>query len=219
MDTTIEAVRERAAKELVWLSEDTGYGFGICGVAGMMAWAMDEPGPDRPDHPSIVFVQGPIEKYGDEELELILAFGKRRTAQYDRMFSIRRGCNAIILNKETVNWGKGPRTHWLRKRMSWEYGAMYALSLPAAFVPFDKEYLEAGQWIRLDGDPRDYEIVCKLPWKQADDPTHRAQSPDGETVDFSRYNSPIELIASSREELSRFARIHDAALAKIAAAA
>jgi hypothetical protein len=160
-----------AARNLVWLEPESGHGSGLCAVTGMMAWALDEPGPDRPDYNSIVFVKGPTTKYSEEELRLLAAFGARRTAKYDRMFTIRRGCNAIIIDKVISEWDGSIR--WLRKRMSWERGAMHSPSLPAAFVPFDKDDLAIGQWLMLKDDPRMLEIVETLPWEQAKDPTHR----------------------------------------------
>jgi hypothetical protein len=58
-------------------------------------------------------------------LELIVKFADERNRIYDRMFSYRRGCNAICIDKFS-------KTSWLRKRLSWTMGPMFSASLEEA---------------------------------------------------------------------------------------
>lgn len=123
--------REELVGRLEWNSG--GYGFGICSVASSMLWAMDRPGPDRPDLKAIVAVSGPAEKYTDEELEKIAAFAERVTARYDRLCSIRRGANLILLDKRDDMGGR-----WMRKRLTWTMGPMYSDTLDEALAAMER---------------------------------------------------------------------------------
>jgi hypothetical protein len=124
--------RQELVNELMWNSG--GYGFGICEVGNAMLWAMDEPSPTKPDLKSVVAVSGPPEKYTYQELVKLVAFAKRRTAEYDRLFTVRRGCNLIIIDKKT-EFG----TRWLRKRLTWNQGPMYSSTLEEAMITFERK--------------------------------------------------------------------------------
>jgi hypothetical protein len=115
--------RQELIAKLEW--NDGGTGFGICAVANSMLWAMDRPTEEKKDLVSVVFVTGPESKYTTEELELIVKFAEERNRIYDRMFSYRRGCNAICIDKFS-------KTSWLRKRLSWTMGPMFSASLEEA---------------------------------------------------------------------------------------
>ena len=117
--------RQEMIDSLMWNSG--GHSFGICSFANSMRWAMDAPGPGKPDLKSIVAVSGPPEKYTDEELEKLVKFSQEATAHYDEMFTCRRGANLILFDK----FDNGC---WLRKRLSWEYGPMFSDALDAAIA-------------------------------------------------------------------------------------
>jgi hypothetical protein len=120
-----EMTRDQLIEEIMW--NDGGYGFGIPSFGSRMLWALDTPGPDKPDLPSIVMVCSPTDKYTDDELRLLLAFSREKTAEYDRMFRIRRGANLVIFDKPTYMNGK-----WMRKRLTWEFGPMHSDTLEEA---------------------------------------------------------------------------------------
>lgn len=109
--------REEMIAKLEW--NEGGYGFGICSVAGSAIWGMDRPGPGKRDLKSIVAIGVPASKYSDEELVRIVDFADKITVDYDKLFSIRRGANMVLLNKEDDG-------RWLRKRLSWISGAMFS---------------------------------------------------------------------------------------------
>src|SRR5208337_144505 len=121
------AAKERKAliNQLEWNSG--GYGFGICSVANSMMWALDQPTKDKPDLKSVVAVCGEPKKYTTEELRRIAEFSKAATERYDKMFSYRRGCNLILLDKRDEG-------SWMRKRLTWESGPMYSTSLEEALA-------------------------------------------------------------------------------------
>lgn len=121
--------REELIARIVWNSG--GCGFGLCGMANTMSWAMDRPGKGKPDLSSIVAVSGPQEKYTDEELREIAAFSERATADYDKMFSYRRGANLICIDKTTDG-------RWMRKRLTWEIGPMFSDTLKEAIAIFER---------------------------------------------------------------------------------
>ena len=123
--------RQEMIEELEWNSG--GYGFGICEIANSMLWAMDRPGPDKPDLKSIVAVSGPPDRYTDDELEKLVALSRRVTARYDEMFRYRRGANLILIDKPKESNGK-----WLRKRLSWNRGPMYSNTLDEAIEIMEK---------------------------------------------------------------------------------
>jgi hypothetical protein len=124
--------REELAAQVIWNSG--GSGLGICRVANALIRAMDRPGPNNPDYPSIVAVSDPQEKYTDEELTLIVEFAQRATAKHDEMFRFRRGANLILFDKEEWNG----RTLWMRKRLTWEYGPMFSPTLVEAIASMDR---------------------------------------------------------------------------------
>jgi hypothetical protein len=115
--------RQKLIGQVEWNSG--GYGHGLCVMAHAMLWATDMPGPNKPDLRSIVAVSGPTGKYSTEELCQIAAFAKDVTARYDEMFTVRRGCNLILLDKRDDG-------RWLRKRLSWTQGPMYSDTLDDA---------------------------------------------------------------------------------------
>ncbi len=129
-DTDIATMdRKDLIAELMWNSGGTG--FGICTVGNQLMWALDQPGPNKPDLPSIVAVSGKADEYTDDELRELVAFSRKQTARYDEMFGIRRGANLICVGKE-------PSGSWLRKRLSWECGPMYSKTLAEAVAIFDR---------------------------------------------------------------------------------
>jgi hypothetical protein len=85
---------------------------------------------------SIVIVKGPPNGYSDEELESLVAFSERQTADYDTMWNprdqvrARDGCNAILIGKVFEKW--------MRKRLSWYIGPMFSETLAEAMEVFDK---------------------------------------------------------------------------------
>lgn len=123
--------REELIRKIMWNSG--GYGFGICSMASSMLWAMDQPGPGKPDLPSVVAVSGPPEKYTDAELERLVRFSEERTVDYDRMFNVRRGANLILIDKISAEGNC-----WMRKRLSWEFGPMHSPTLEEAVTVFER---------------------------------------------------------------------------------
>ena len=119
--------RAEMVKKLLWNSG--GDGFGICSFASSMLWAMDRPGPGKPDFPSIVAVGGSPADYTDEEIKKLFDFAEFATARYDKIFGIRRGANLILVRKPTEPGGS-----WLRKRMSWVSGPMHSPTLDDAIA-------------------------------------------------------------------------------------
>jgi len=132
--------REALVAKVEWLAEDSGYGHGIPSFTNSMIWGFDKPGQDKPDYKSTVFVKGPPDIYTDEELELVIEFALRHTANYDRNYRYRRGCNAILFGKEV--WKGDNSVRWLRKRLSWEYGSFHGPNLPEAMGTFDHDLNE-----------------------------------------------------------------------------
>ncbi len=124
--------RQELIAKLEW--NQGGTGFGICSFAMAAIWAEDRPGPDKPDLKSIVAVNGPPDKYTDEELAKIVAFAERKTAAYDQMYRWRRGANLILINKHDTGIG----TLWLRKRLSWDHGPMYSATLDEALEVMER---------------------------------------------------------------------------------
>lgn len=80
-----------------------------------------------PDIKSVVIVNGPPEKYTDEELGKIVNFSREKTARYDRIFPCRREANLYILNK--TEQGK-----WLRIQQSWRIGPFFSETLDEAIA-------------------------------------------------------------------------------------
>jgi hypothetical protein len=66
-------------------------------------------------------------------------FSKRKTAEYDRLFSVRMGANAIVMDKVQHDFSE--KTYWLRKRMSWEMAPMYSETLDEAIAVFMQQRL------------------------------------------------------------------------------
>lgn len=130
--------RDELVATLMW--NQGGTGFGLCEVAGAMFWATTpEPASREQDLKSIVAISGPPEKYTDEELRLLVAFARRRTAEYDEMFRYRVGANLICIGKE-VRWDdkQGALIEtWNRKRLSWNQGLMWSATLEHALALFE----------------------------------------------------------------------------------
>jgi hypothetical protein len=122
--------RQEMIDRLEW--NGGGYGFGVCAFAGMMSWALDEPGPNKPDLKSIVAVSGPPAKYTDEELTKLVTFAESKTARYDAMFRVRRGANLVLFDKREFD-GK-----WMRKRLTWDMGPMYSDTLDDAIAVMER---------------------------------------------------------------------------------
>jgi hypothetical protein len=112
-------------EKLMW--SEGGTGFGICSVGASLIWALDRPGPDKPDLKSVVTVHGSPDDFTDEELAKLVEFSEERTARYDEIFRWRRGANLILIGKPSHMQGK-----WLRKRLTWDHGPMYSDSLEEA---------------------------------------------------------------------------------------
>lgn len=124
--------RQELIDQLMWNSG--GMGFGICSVASSFIWATSRPKSKENDLKSVVAVSGPPDKYTDEELEKLVEFSNRKTANYDEIFNVRMGANLICIDKNV-----GPGGHnWMRKRMSWEYGPMYSDTIEDAMATFDR---------------------------------------------------------------------------------
>ncbi len=117
--------RDEMIAKLMWSSGGSGYG--ICGIGAAFLWESQRPEPGQPDWPSIVTIQGPKEKYTDEELAELVAFSEEKTAEYDKIFRHRMGANLIVMDKL-------PEGRWWRKRMSWEIGPMISETLPEAIA-------------------------------------------------------------------------------------
>ena len=80
--------RQQMINQMEWLAPDSGTGFGICAVANMFLWAMDEPSADRPDLRSIVAVLGDPLRYTDDEIEALFAFSQEKQQSMTRCFAI-----------------------------------------------------------------------------------------------------------------------------------
>lgn len=128
--------RQEMIKDMVWLTSDSGGSFGSCSFGAAFIWGDQMPSADNPDWKSIVFVKGPAEKYNDEEIGKLYQFSVEKTAEYDKLFTVRMGANAIVMDKVA-----GEKIYWLRKRMSWECGPMYSETLEEAIAKFMKKKL------------------------------------------------------------------------------
>jgi hypothetical protein len=126
--------RKEMIADMMWLAPDLGHGFGICSFAASLIWGDQKPTEKKPDWKSVVFVKGPEKKYTLEEIKKLCAFSQSKTADYDRLFSVRMGCNIIIISKEE-SCTKG-KFSWLRKRITWESGPMYSKTLDEAIATF-----------------------------------------------------------------------------------
>lgn len=132
-EITMLLSRQEMIGKLEW--NRGGYGFGICSVASSMLWAMDAPGPGKPDLKCIVAVSGSPEKYTDEELAKIVVFSERVTAKYDTMFRYRRGANLILLDKSS---DLNSEIKWMRKRLTWTQGPMWSDTLDEAISVMER---------------------------------------------------------------------------------
>jgi hypothetical protein len=126
----VEHSRDELIELLMW--HEGGDGF-AGNIALSMAWALDQPGPERPDLQSIVSIKGPPEKYTDEELRTLLEFSQRRTSRYDEMFTVRRGANLILFDKPEYLGGV-----WKRKRLTWTHGPMTSPTLEEAIAAMER---------------------------------------------------------------------------------
>jgi hypothetical protein len=131
--------RHRMIREMVWLTPDSGGGFGCCSFGASFIWGDQMPSKEHPDWKSTVFVKGPAEKYSLRELRKLHRFSKKKTVEYDRLFSVRMGANAIVMDKVQHDFSEN--TSWLRKRMSWEMGTMYSKTLDEAIAVFMQQRL------------------------------------------------------------------------------
>jgi len=122
--------RPELIEKLMWNSGGTG--MGVCTVANAFVMNSMVPESKQEDWKSVVAISGSPEKYSDKELEKLVAFSERRTANYDRMFRYRMGCNLIFIDKVEEN-------RWLRKRLTWDMGLMYSVSLDEAMAVFEKD--------------------------------------------------------------------------------
>jgi hypothetical protein len=61
-------------REMVWLTPDSGGGFGCCSYGASILWNDQMPTVDNPDWKSIVFVKGPAEKYSLREIRRLHQF-------------------------------------------------------------------------------------------------------------------------------------------------
>jgi len=122
--------RQQMIDALMWT--EGGMGFGVCAVATAMAWQMSKPKTKADDLKTVVAISGQPADYTDEELEKLVAFSQRRTARYDKMFSVRMGANLICIAKT------GPNS-WMRKRLSWEHGPMFSPTLDEAMAVFERD--------------------------------------------------------------------------------
>ena len=136
MTLSCNKTRDEMIKDMVWLTPESGGGFGICSFGASFIWSEQRPTADKPDWKSIVFIKGPAEKYTDEEIKKLYQFSVEKTAEYDRLFNVRMGANAVVMDKL-----EGERTYWLRKRMTWECGPMYSETLDDAIAVFMEEKL------------------------------------------------------------------------------
>jgi hypothetical protein len=125
--------RKELVEKLMW--NQGGTGFGVCSMANAFMWAMDRPGPGKPDLKSVVAICGEPKKYTTEELELLVEFSTKATERYDKMFSERRGCNLILIDKRAEG-------SWMRKRLTWEMGPMYSPTLQEALEVFKRDWKE-----------------------------------------------------------------------------
>lgn len=202
------AERKALIDSVEWLAADSGYGHGICSFAHSMMWSMDRPTAEKPDYKSTVFLKGPAKEYSDEELIYAVEFAHRHTAQYDRLFGIRRGCNAILFGKEVERYAswKARRelshTRWLCKRMSWEYGVFHMPTLPQAMARFNTDVRAKdliGFWTKLQatgkssygvswaGDEAVVEIIKHdEDWNHPEHPELVGRTEDGQEVRFHR---------------------------------
>jgi hypothetical protein len=130
--------REQMIESLMW--SGGGAGFGVCKVGAMFLWADQRPGPDEPDWPYVVTVQGDPKIYTDDELRQLLAFSEEMTARYDRMWKWRVGANLIVIKKSAET------CCWYRKQMSWEMGYMWGSTLEDACDTFRDA--PASEWKR-----------------------------------------------------------------------
>lgn len=190
--TTIDRVK--LAESIQWLTPDSGTGFGICSFAGMI---MHQSGPKI----SMMLVRGPMDKYTDAELALLADFAQHVDVTHPKD----SGWNNMVFDKETL-WN--PR--WLRKRMSWEMGPMYSLSLPEALGIFyidvyTKNVLELKPWVFLTDDGYVGQIISETPdgvqYKEPDYLTYVLKALDGTTRMISRRQNAI--FAADRKSLKQ----------------
>lgn len=125
----IELSREALVEELMW--NEGGNGFGICEVGNQLRWALERPGPDKPDLKSIVLVNVPAEKYTDTQLRWLVLFSRHVTAKHDEVCKRRMGANLIVIGKEQED-------RWLRKQLTWTMGPMYSKTMLSAMGVFLK---------------------------------------------------------------------------------
>jgi len=136
------ADRQALIERIMWLSEDSGIGYGIPSFGNMMMQSMMKPKTPSEDWKSVVAVKGPASKYTDDELSSLADFSDRYTADYDSRWRYRMGANLLIFDREHHDYPwleSGPVTRWLRKRQSWESGPMYSDTLEEAISRFDAD--------------------------------------------------------------------------------
>lgn len=221
------AERKALIDSVEWLAADSGYGHGICSFAHSMMWSMDRPTKEKPDYKSTVFLKGPDKEYTDEELILATEFAHRHTARYDRLFGIRRGCNAILFGKEVERYASWQarrevsHTRWLCKRMSWEYGIYHMPTLPQAIARFNTDVRAEdliGFWTKLQatntspggyswtGDEAVIEVVgTHSDWKHPESHELLGRTEDGQEIRFHR--ARMGIVGKDRESYLRLVEL------------
>lgn len=131
--------RQVMIDRLMWLTADSGLGYGIPSFTNMLIQSSMTPSKPEDDWKSVVAIKGPADKYTDKELEKLVAFSDAYTADYDTRWRVRMGANLIIMDKVTFNWTDPPTTRWLRKRQSWERGMMHSDTIDEAIAHFSKD--------------------------------------------------------------------------------
>ena len=152
-----------------------------------------------------VTVGGPADKYGDEELALLVEFTRARQEMY------RERCgnskldwhdNFISIDRD-MDWS---RPRWGRKRRSWSEGSFYKPSLPEAISAFwgDRYREEMTGELCLLGTGEIVQIVQRIPYDR-DNRTgdYRClRLVDGEDVEISQHKvGVVAIYAASMDAL------------------
>lgn len=108
-------IRKITKNVLILLSEDSGYGSGLCSFA---FWGIYNLMPIEPDWGSVVATRVPIERYSRNELIKMLLFAKKMTAEYDEIVGHRKRSNIITLDKTSSGL-------WVVKKLTWDQGRYF----------------------------------------------------------------------------------------------
>lgn len=179
---------------------------------------------------SNVVIVGRPQDYTDEELALLHAFSEERKAEYLARWTTFEGCNAIVIEKESIDMATLPGDRnapdysagwcWKRRRMSWRHGGDSSATLVEALSVFRRDRWErVGLWAAHESGAIG-RIESEVPYLEGGDRvTHVLRTPDrvarqvhwlGLAIVAESLEELVSLMDAARAERTRLNEIHAA---------